>query len=82
VQAFFQSGLAIDVVLLVMALEGLWLWRRGRGTPLDILLALLPGALILVAARSALTGGHWAAVALPLALSWPVHLADIRRRGW
>jgi hypothetical protein len=80
--ALVRSGHAIDLILLVMLAEGLWFWRRGRGRPLDIALGLLPGALILLAARAALTGADWLLIALPLALSFPVHLADVRRRGW
>jgi hypothetical protein len=82
VESLFASGRAIDIVLAVMLVEGLWLWRRGRAGPLDIALALLPGALILLGARGALTGAPWPAIALPVLLSWPVHLADLRRRRW
>lgn len=81
-QAFFESGRAIDLVLLIMLAEGVFLWFRRRASALDILLALLPGALILLGVRAALTGADWPLIALPLALSWPVHLADIRRRHW
>lgn len=86
-EAFFASGRAVDIVLLVMLVEGAVLWSRGRrepgrGRPLDIALALAPGALILLGARAALTGAPWPMIAVPLLLSWPVHLADVRRRGW
>lgn len=81
-QAFFASGHAIDLVLLVLLAEGLLLWRRGRAAPASIALALLPGALVLIGARAALTGAAWPAVAVPLLLSLPIHLADIRRRQW
>lgn len=81
-EAFFQSGRAIDLVLLIMLAEGVSLWFRKRAGGLDIALALLPGALILLGARAALTGAAWPLIALPIALSWPVHLADIRRRRW
>ncbi len=81
-QAFFDSGRAVDLVLLIMLAEGVYLWSRKRARAADIMLALLPGALILLGVRAALTGGAWWQVALPLALSLPVHLADIRRRHW
>jgi hypothetical protein len=77
-----RSGHAVDLILLVMLAEAAWLRLGRRIAPLDIALALLPGALILLAARAALTGADWPMIALPLALSFPVHLADLRRRGW
>jgi hypothetical protein len=77
-----RSGHAVDLILVVMLAEALWLHlRRGVGL-IDLALALLPGALILLAARAALVGAAWPLIALPLALSFPVHLADLRRRGW
>jgi len=81
-QAFFESGRAIDLVLLIMLAEAVYLWARKRGSAMDIILSLLPGALILLGARGALTGAAWPLIALPIALSWPVHLADLRRRRW
>lgn len=79
---FIYSGRAVDLVLLVMLAEALWFRRRGRASFATILLGLLPGALILLAARAALVGADWRLIALPLALSFPVHLADVARRGW
>ena len=75
--AFFTSGHAVDIVLLVLAGEVVWLIARRR---VDVLPALLPGALILLALRAALTGAEWPAVALWLALSFPAHVYDLRRR--
>ena len=61
-----------------MLVELVWL-VRARGWPVGTaLLRLGPGALMLLALRVALTGGGWPAVALLLALSFPVHLADLR----
>ena len=62
-----------------MLLELGWLvrvrgWRVGPA-----LLRLGPGALMVVAIRAALTGGGWPAIALPLLLSFPLHLADLLR---
>lgn len=73
----FASGHAVDIVLLVLAIEALWLAARRR---IDVLPALLPGALILLAVRAALTGSEWWVVAGWLALSLPAHLYDLRRR--
>ena len=63
-----------------MLAEALWLvgWQGWRIA--DALTLLLPGALILVALRAALIQADWHWVALPLILSFPVHLADMMRR--
>ena len=74
---FFASGHAVDLVLAVLAIEALWLWSRGRG---DLLGALLPGALVVLGLRAALTGAGWPIVALWLAASFPAHIHDLRRR--
>ena len=75
----FASGHAVDIVLAVIAVELAWLMRAGwRST--DALLRLGPGVLMLVALRGALTGLDWYWIALPLALSFPIHLADLARR--
>jgi hypothetical protein len=60
--------------------EALWLmlWRRRHA--IDVILALTPGALMLMGVRAALTGAPWWHVSLWLAASLPVHLADLRRR--
>lgn len=77
----FASGHAVDVVLVVLLGEAFALIGRRHASAATIALALLPGALILLAVRAALTGGTWPWVALPLAASLPVHLLDVRRRG-
>ena len=76
----FASGHAVEIVLIVLALETGWLIGRGRRA-VDVVLMLAPAALILLALRTALTGGEWPAIALLLAASFPVHLADLKRRG-
>ena len=81
-RAFFASGHAVDLVLVVMLAEAVYLLARRRRSPLDLALALLPGALLLLALRAALTGAQWPAIALLVAASFPAHLADIRRRGF
>lgn len=76
---FFASGRAVDVVLLVLALEFAWLTlRHDRGA--EAAFMLLPAALILLGLRAALTGAPWYWVAIPLTLAFPAHLADLARR--
>jgi hypothetical protein len=81
VSDFFASGHAIDLILAVMAIEILLLVRRRRRPPADIVAGFLPGVLILLAARAALTGAGWPWIALWLGLSFPAHLYDLHRRG-
>lgn len=76
----FASGHAVDIVLAVMLIECIVLARRGRAKLTTIVLAILPGALILLALRVALTGGDWWLIALFLAAAFPVQIADLRRR--
>ncbi len=64
-----------------MLVEMIVLARRRRQSAGTIVLAFLPGILILLAVRAALTGAGWPWVALALAASFPAHLADVRRRG-
>ncbi|MFS0737767.1 hypothetical protein ABC347_12020 [Sphingomonas sp. 1P06PA] len=63
-----------------MLAEGLWLIARDRTRAGDVVAMLLPGALMIIGLRSALTGAPWPAIALPLALSLPAHVIDLRRR--
>lgn len=76
----FASGHAVDIVFTVLAIEALLLLRAGWKAA-DVLTTLLPAALILLGTRAALVGAHWTMVALPLAASFPAHLADLARRG-
>ena len=76
----FASGHAVDIVLVVMLCELCWLIGVAKWHPLDAVLRLAPGALMLLALRGALTGMGWPWIALPLVLSFPVHLADLARR--
>lgn len=78
-QEFFASGLAADVVLAVLVIEFVILWRRGWQL-VDAMLLLAPAALIVLALRAALVGADWLWIALPLALAFPAHLADLARR--
>ncbi|MFN3452171.1 MAG: hypothetical protein ACK4ZE_08420 [Sphingorhabdus sp.] len=78
-EQFFASGRAVDVVLAVLLVEALWLkWRGQRWA--DIVPALLPAVLMMLGLRAALTGMEWPFISLPLALAFPVHLYDLRRR--
>lgn len=79
-EALFSSGHAADVVLAALAVEALWLWRRGWKVG-ELLTMLLPAALIVVGLRAALTGAEWPWISAPIALSFPVHLADVMRRA-
>jgi hypothetical protein len=76
----FASGHAVDIVLVVIGVELAWL-VSARGWPVtEATLRLAPGALMLLALRAALTGSDWRWIALPLLLSFPVHLADLAQR--
>lgn len=79
---FFSSGRAIDLVLAFMVVEFIVLFsRRNQASArIDVFLALAPGACLLLAIRAALTGAEWIWVWGFLALSLPVHLADVARR--
>lgn len=53
--------------------------RRGWRAS-DVATMLLPAVLMMVALKAALTGAHWAWIAVPLTASFPIHLADMRKR--
>lgn len=78
-EEFFASGGAVDVVLAVLMAEAVWLkWRGNRWA--DILPALFPAVLMMIALRAALTDMAWPFVSIPLVLAFPVHLYDLHRR--
>lgn len=77
---FFASGHAVDVVLLVLLVEAIWLKLRG-GSWTDIVAALMPAVLMMIALRAALTGMAWPFISIPLALAFPVHIYDLKRRA-
>jgi predicted permease len=81
-EAFFAAEGPALLVIAVLFVEALVLWRRGRADPVSILFALLPGVFMMLALRAALLGAAWQEVALWLAASAPVHLADLARRRW
>jgi uncharacterized membrane protein YjjP (DUF1212 family) len=79
----YASGRIVDILLAFLALEVVaWvLWRRRQGLPIRApIRGLLPGILLLLALREALTGANWMWVALWLTVSLPAHLADFWRR--
>ncbi len=81
--AFYASGRAIDLILLVLETAGLFiLWRRrSRGVPpRALMLILVTGGTLLLAVRAALTGAPWYWVGLFLIASFVAHLTDLRYR--
>lgn len=88
-ERLIASGRVVDLVLAVLALElvlaflargQLHALTRGRLSAVQLLVGALPGAAILLALRSALTGGPWQAIAGWLAVSFVLHLADLAAR--
>ena len=76
----FASGHAADVVLAVLAAEACWL-RFAKGWRVLAIAGLLgPAVLIVFGLRAALVGAAWWWIALPLAMSLPLHLIDLRSR--
>lgn len=81
----FSQGHAVDLILLVIVAEFVFLSTRRRRfghrpSMIDRVLAFAPGVCLLLALRAALTGAGWVWVALALAASFPVHIADLVRR--
>ena len=74
----FASGIAADIILVVIAVEALWLRLRERWLLIAIMCRVMPGAMMMLALRAALTGQGWMWIAVPLTLSFPFHLADLR----
>lgn len=79
--ALFSHGAVAGLLLAVLLAEAAWLIARGC-PPRSVLLALSPAACFALALGAALTGQPWPLVAAPLAAALPLHLADLRRRGW
>jgi len=78
--AFFASGHAVDLILIIMAAEAAFLLTAKRMSPYALLLVFGPGVCILLGARAALVGVEWWWIAMALAASFPLHLLDLRRR--
>ena len=63
-----------------MLIEATILIMLKRRAPITVLLTILPGAVMILALRAALTGAGWQWVAIWLTVSLPLHLADLRHR--
>ena len=84
-ESMIASGRLVDVALCFIVLEYLFLlWRapklHRRTAALNLLFALGPGACLILALRCALTQTDVLWVIFWLALSLPLHIADIQRR--
>jgi hypothetical protein len=83
-QTLFSSGLAIDLVLIVVALEFIALaaFKRLRGSMglLDVASLILPGVMLMLAIRTALTGAPYTMTAVFLTAAFAFHLWDVARR--
>ena len=84
-QALFHSGLAVDIALTFIVLEfSFLLWRTHAASrkvaALNLILALGPGAFLMLALRCALTEAGLIWVAFWLAMSLPLHIADVVKR--
>ena len=82
---FFSSGLATDLVLAIMMVEGVLLlvYHRatGRGiAPSRLIPTLASGAFLVLALRAALTGAGWMAIAGLLGAALIAHLGDLAVR--
>ncbi|SDE07303.1 hypothetical protein [Rhodospira trueperi] len=77
-----ESGLVADLIVAVIVLEAVglaWLHRRlGRdGWPWHMVLALIPGAALVMALGAALRGADWTWVGAWLLVSLVFHLTDL-----
>jgi len=85
VNAFFASGLAVDLVLALMVAEAVLLLAlhryAGRGpVPRDWLANLVSGFCLLLGVRAVLAGAQWPLLALALIGSLIAHLTDLKQR--
>jgi hypothetical protein len=85
VDALFAGGRVIDLILVLMAIEGLALWWLYRRTGLGIAPGrlwpnLLAGGFLMLALRAALTGSGSVAIASWLLLGLIGHLVDLALR--
>jgi hypothetical protein len=73
----FDRGHAADLILAIMLAEFVWLTTRANWQKRVAFCRLVPGALMIVALRCALTGTDWRWIGMALAASFPAHLADL-----
>ena len=81
----FNSGRVVDLILLLVAAEGvaLWVWHRrsGRGpSGLALIPNLVSGASLMLALRFALTGSSWIWIAVMMLCSLVAHGFDVMNR--
>jgi ABC-type antimicrobial peptide transport system permease subunit len=82
IEDFVSSGHAADLIIAVMAIEAVFLafFLRKRGLSRLILgfwAALLAGAALVLALRTALTGGSLGVIALCMGASFVAHLIEL-----
>jgi hypothetical protein len=80
IQSLVESGRAIDIALAVLLVELIVLGIMRRRAAWPLIVGLVPGLCLMMAVRAALTASPWHIVALWVALSLPLHLADLRYR--
>ena len=83
--ALFASGRIVDLIIGLTVIEAVALvlyWHRsGRGVePSDLLINILSGISLMLAARSALVGAWWGWTGLFLFLAGVAHAAYLARR--
>lgn len=76
-QAFYESGRAVDFVIAVVLVEVLIFALLRRWA---VVLGLIPGLCLLLALRAAVAGSGWQMVALWVAASLPAHMIDLSLR--
>jgi hypothetical protein len=84
-QAFFESGRIIDVILLIVAIEAVVvvILRHRLAGLFDMrgfFVSLVSGVCLMVALRGALTGAPWTFIAPFLVASLIAHLIDVAQR--
>lgn len=89
VEALFESGRVVDLILVVMVVEAVILgvaalvWRdrfSGIGLVAGLLLNLAAGACLLLALRAVLTGAGWTVAGAWLLAALAAHLGDLFQR--
>ena len=85
-KGLFESGRFVDVAVVAIALELLFLLyvhrRTGHGLrPLDVVGHLAAGALLLLALRCVVAGVDYRITLVLLTLSFPAHVFDLARRA-
>jgi len=76
----FASGHAADVILGVLIIEAVWLCAFRHWSLSKTMGLLGPAAMIVLGLRAAMVGASWYWIAVPLVLSFPLHLYDLRSR--